>query len=334
MSFGRAKWWAGHSSKGYAGYHDWRLPTLEEAASLLQFDKNDSDLYIDPVFSDKQKWIWTGDSKDGSEAAWNVYFGLGSVDWGYHIYGSYGVRPVRSVLGKDVNSSYQSGRDTGQVQVTPQQEPSYKTYSDGSKYVGTLVGGRMSGQGTYTWPDGEKYVGEFKRGKQHGQGTYTWATGGKYVGEFKNDKRTGQGTYTWPDGTKYVGEFKNDKEHGQGTQTWGRGSEWAGDKYVGEYKSGKQHGQGTYTWATGGKYVGEYKRGKQHGQGTYTWATGGKYVGEWKNDKKHGQGTRTWPDGEKYVGEWKDGLANGGRFYWADGHTEWSYQDSAGNWHK
>jgi len=136
-----------------------------------------------------------------------------------------------------VNSSYQSGRDTGQVQVTPQQEPSYKTYSDGSKYVGTLVGGRMSGQGTYTWPDGEKYVGEFKRGKQHGQGTYTWATGGKYVGE-------------------------------------------------------------------------------------------------WKNDKKHGQGTRTWPDGEKYVGEWKDGLANGGRFYWADGHTEWSYQDSAGNWHK
>ena len=93
--------------------------------------------------------------------------------------------------------------------VTPQQEPSYKTYSDGSIYEGTLVGGRMSGQGTQTWPDGKKYVGEFKSGKLHGQGTLTWPDGEKYVGEFKSGKHHGQGTLTWPNGDKYVGGFKN-----------------------------------------------------------------------------------------------------------------------------
>jgi hypothetical protein len=96
MSFGRAKWYAGHSSKGYAGYHDWRLPTLEEAVSLLQFDKNDRGLYIDPVFSDKQSYIWTGDIY-GSEATWRVRFKLGAV-FGSSIYYINGyVRPVRSV---------------------------------------------------------------------------------------------------------------------------------------------------------------------------------------------------------------------------------------------
>jgi hypothetical protein len=94
MSFGRAKWWAGHSSKGYAGYHDWRLPTLEEATTLLEFDKNNSDLYIDPVFSGKQVSIWTGD-RHPSEAAWRVYFIGGYVRW--HNYTAYFVRPVRSM---------------------------------------------------------------------------------------------------------------------------------------------------------------------------------------------------------------------------------------------
>ena len=96
MSFGRAKWWAGHSSKGYAGYHDWRLPTLEEATTLLEFDKNNSDLYIDPVFSGKQVSIWTGD-RHPSEAVWRVHFINGDVNWNYHVSYFSSVRPVRSV---------------------------------------------------------------------------------------------------------------------------------------------------------------------------------------------------------------------------------------------
>jgi hypothetical protein len=104
MKWNKAKDWVRSlNSRGYAGHQDWRLPTLEEAASLLESNKRKllesnkrKDLYIDPVFSNKQEWIWTGDSKDGSEAAWGVGFGNGGV--GCHDVRNGGfVRPVRSV---------------------------------------------------------------------------------------------------------------------------------------------------------------------------------------------------------------------------------------------
>jgi len=96
MKWNKAKEWVRSlNSRGYAGYHDWRLPTLEEAASLLESNKR-NDLYIDPVFSNKQKWIWTGDSEDGSEAAWIVYFHNGHVLCSIFD-NRYYVRPVRSV---------------------------------------------------------------------------------------------------------------------------------------------------------------------------------------------------------------------------------------------
>ena len=332
MEWGEAKEWIKKLNKsGYAGYDDWRLPTLEEAASLLESSKRNGNLHIDPVFSNEQFFILTGD-RHSSEDTWSVNFGRGRVighEGGYDF-----VRPVRSVLSKDVEPSYQSGRDTGQVQVTPQQEPSYgdashgkKTNPDGSKYVGGFVDGRRSGQGTNTWPDGKKYVGEFKDDKRHGQGTLTSPDGDKFVGEFKDDKMHGQGTYTWPNGEKYVGEFKDGKSHGQGTYTWPDGR-----KYVGEFKDGKSHGQGTLTSPDGEKYVGEFKDGKLHGQGTYTWPDGKKYVGEFKDVKRHGQGTFTWPNGEKYVGEWKDDNEVGGWYYWANGKRKWAYRKSNGKW--
>jgi hypothetical protein len=82
------------NSWGYAGYHDWRLPTLEEAASLLE-SSNSNGLYIDSVFSNKQEWNWTGDEY-GSEAAWSITFGLGSVYRNDVVDDDNGVRPVRS----------------------------------------------------------------------------------------------------------------------------------------------------------------------------------------------------------------------------------------------
>ncbi len=97
VSWNKAKEWVRSlNNRGYAGYNDWRLPTLEEAASLLESSNKEYEGYIDPIFSNTVPFIWTGDSKNGSETAWGVDFGLGGVDW-YIIGDGYFVRPVRSL---------------------------------------------------------------------------------------------------------------------------------------------------------------------------------------------------------------------------------------------
>ncbi|GJQ60842.1 MAG: DUF1566 domain-containing protein [Candidatus Scalindua sp. AMX11] len=80
------------NSMNYAGYSDWRLPTLDEAVSLLEPTKSNA-LYIDPVFDGEQWGIWSCD-KHVSGEAWSVYFSLGNVRWRYK---NRYVRPVRSI---------------------------------------------------------------------------------------------------------------------------------------------------------------------------------------------------------------------------------------------
>ncbi|MEA3421847.1 MAG: DUF1566 domain-containing protein, partial [Acidobacteriota bacterium] len=93
MKLSKAKAWIRDlNNRGYAGHYDWRLPTLEEAASLLESSKRNG-LYIDPVFSSKQRWIWTGDKYD-SKYGWVVNFYNGSFIRFYFNFYFY-VRPVR-----------------------------------------------------------------------------------------------------------------------------------------------------------------------------------------------------------------------------------------------
>ena len=83
----------------YAGFDNWRLPTLDELKTLLTKEPNNG-FYIKAQLSDnlssKEQWYWTSTpDKDDSSRAYPVGFDAGNTYWYYKTY-YHCVRCVRS----------------------------------------------------------------------------------------------------------------------------------------------------------------------------------------------------------------------------------------------
>ncbi|MEW6673287.1 MAG: protein kinase [Thermodesulfobacteriota bacterium] len=61
-----------------AGHDNWRLPTIDELLTLVSRTPHGQDLCIEPVFDQKQKWLWSCDRRSYT-AAWYVDMEMGFV---------------------------------------------------------------------------------------------------------------------------------------------------------------------------------------------------------------------------------------------------------------
>ena len=68
------------NQQGLHGYHDWRLPTVEEAMSLMEASPNDKDIHLNSNFSKEQPFIFTSAQRTPG-GYWFVDYKHGRIFW-------------------------------------------------------------------------------------------------------------------------------------------------------------------------------------------------------------------------------------------------------------
>jgi hypothetical protein len=68
------------NKEGFAGYQDWRMPTLDEALSLMEAKVNEKGVYLHPCFSKEQPFIFTS-ARRKPTGYWFVDYKQGKVYW-------------------------------------------------------------------------------------------------------------------------------------------------------------------------------------------------------------------------------------------------------------
>ncbi len=68
------------NKNSFAGFSDWRLPTMEEAMSLMEQEKNNKDIFLNPCFSKEQPFIFVAAQRKPG-GYWFVDFKQGRAFW-------------------------------------------------------------------------------------------------------------------------------------------------------------------------------------------------------------------------------------------------------------
>jgi len=68
------------NNNGFCGYHDWRLPSIEEAMSLMEHGPNEKDIHLNSNFSKEQPFIFTSAQRRPG-GYWFVDYKQGRAFW-------------------------------------------------------------------------------------------------------------------------------------------------------------------------------------------------------------------------------------------------------------
>lgn len=138
---------------------------------------------------------------------------------------------------------------------------------------GNFLGGKLHGEGTYTFYNGDSYLGQFRGGRRHGRGVYHRLTRGEvFEGEFFENLPLGEGKLTKKGTMSIKGEF-----------------------------SGEGVSEGVVKFANGKQFRGWFKDSLAEGKGVLQMENGDQYRGEWKHGDKHGKGVLTFQSDQAQV---------------------------------